>query len=37
MTVLRIKPDERHRIRLTVNGRERAGEAEPRLDRKSVV
>ncbi len=31
MTVLRIKPDERHRIRLTVNGRERAGEAEPRL------
>ena len=31
MSMLRIKADERRRIELTVNGRRRAGHAEPRM------
>jgi 2-furoyl-CoA dehydrogenase 2Fe-2S iron sulfur subunit len=31
MSMLRVKADERHRIELTVNGRRRAGHAEPRM------
>jgi 2-furoyl-CoA dehydrogenase 2Fe-2S iron sulfur subunit len=31
MTLLRLAPDKRHAIRLTVNGRVRSGEAEPRM------
>src|SRR3954467_10076844 len=31
MSMLRVKADERRRIGLTVNGRSRAGQAEPRM------
>lgn len=31
MTLLRLAPDKRHTVALTVNGRARSGEAEPRM------